>query len=170
MMKTFSGQTRQRMSEAAKRRCTPEWRRAMSERQATNLPLDYVTNLYNNGMTQTELAEHFGVTQKVIWGFMRRNDIPSRVAAKRDQRASKNSSWKGDDAGYQACHVRVIAARGQPSACEECGTITPDKSYDWANLTGAYHDIQDYKRLCRSCHWKLDRTIMNLRKGENARG
>ena len=121
--------------------------------------------LYDSGCTQQEIAAQIGISQKVIWNIMRRHGIQARVAAKRDQRGAKNSTWKGDDAGYQALHLRVERARGKEKRCEECGTTEQSKSYDWANLTGKYEDINDYKRLCRSCHWKLDEKVNNLRKG-----
>lgn len=165
-MKKFTLETRRRMSEAAKRRCTPEWCEARSEEYATKLPFKEVYRLYESGLTQAEVGKHFGVSQKVIWNFMRRNGIKARVAAKRDQRGDKNSSWKGNRAGYQACHARVIMARGRPLKCEECGTTDPDRYYDWANLTGDFHNIDDYKRLCRSCHWKLDKIVLNLHGGK----
>ena len=38
-----------------------------------------------------------------------------------------------------------------------------DKNYDWANLTGHYDDPNDYKRMCRSCHWKYDERIKNIK-------
>lgn len=50
------------------------------------------------------------------------------------------------------------------SQCEICGTTDADKSYDWANLTGKYDDPSDYKRMCRSCHAKQDRVILNIGK------
>lgn len=109
-----------------------------------------------------ELAQHYDVTQKVVWGWMRRAKINARVAAKRNQRGESNSSWKGSKACYTAFHARVIAFKGQPQCCEECGTTDPSKSYDWANLTGNYADVNDYKRLCRSCHWKRDGKIRNI--------
>jgi len=161
-MKTFTQETRNKMSQAAKRRCTSEWRKKKSEEYATKLPFEKVQALYESGLTQREVDQRLGVSQKVIWAFMKRNGIKARVAAKRDQRGIKNSNWKGNGAGYQACHARVIAARGHPSKCEECGTTDPNQHYDWANLTGNYHDVNDYRRLCRSCHWKLDKTILNL--------
>jgi hypothetical protein len=50
----------------------------------------------------------------------------------------------------------VARKRGKPKRCEECGTTDPKKTYDWANQKGRYDDPQDYRRLCRSCHGKLD--------------
>jgi len=152
------------MSRAAKARCTPEWCKAKSEQYATKLSLAKVKMLYESGLTQTEIGMQLGVSQKVVWAFMKRNGIKARVAAKRNQLGENNSSWKGTRAGYEACHIRVKMARGHPSMCEECGTTDPGKQYDWANQTGNYHDIDDYRRLCRSCHWKLDRIILNLQR------
>lgn len=94
-MKEFSEEHRQRMSESAKKRCTPEWRKKMSERYSTKLDLDRVKSLYENGYSQTEIASELGVTQRVIWRFMKNNNIPARVAFKRDQKGDKNDSWNG---------------------------------------------------------------------------
>ena len=30
------------------------------------------------------------------------------------------------------------------------------KIYDWANLTGKFYDVNDYKQMCRSCHSIFD--------------
>lgn len=72
-------------------------------------------------------------------------------------RKENSGSWKGDKASYSAFHYRVEAERGKPSKCEECGTKTA-KKFEWANLTGKYEDVNDYKRLCNSCHRKLDKS------------
>jgi len=66
-----------------------------------------------------------------------------------------NSNWKGDIACLTAFHKRVEILKGKPKKCEICGT-TKKRVYDWANLTGNYKDINDYKRMCRSCHKKYD--------------
>lgn len=68
----------------------------------------------------------------------------------------KNSGWRGDAAKYQAMHMRVVRSRGRASSCSRCGMTEPDKTYDWANLTGHYADIQDYEAMCRSCHRLYD--------------
>jgi len=59
--------------------------------------------------------------------------------------------------GYSSFHRRVREQRGIPSECDICGSNDLRKAYDWANLTGQYDDIYDYKRMCRSCHQKHDR-------------
>jgi hypothetical protein len=121
-----------------------------------------VSALYADGRTQSEIASELGTTQKVIFNLMRRHGLASRVAAKRDQSGPRNNMWKGDAAGYQALHLRIERRRGRPSACETCGTTDPAKTYDWANLSGRYEDVDDYARMCRSCHWRYDGTVKNL--------
>jgi len=62
-------------------------------------------------------------------------------------------NWKGCNVGYKAFHLRVGNARGKATVCQDCG----DQGFvEWANLTGNYGDINDYKSLCRKCHHKLD--------------
>jgi DNA invertase Pin-like site-specific DNA recombinase len=99
-----------------------------------------VRELYAAGHTQKEVARAIGVTQKVVWRVMQHHAV-----------------WKGDQAGYQAMHVRVETARGKPQRCERCGsTGDPERVYDWANLTGRYGDVDDYERMCRHCHRQYD--------------
>ena len=82
---------------------------------------------------------------------------------KRNQFGENNSSWKGDNAGKQAFHRRLYSKYGKPCKCENCGTSDKNKSYDYANLTGNYQDIDDYMPMCRSCHWRYDKKIMNIK-------
>lgn len=128
-----------------------------------------VRKMYEDGLTQAEVAANAGITQKIVWRLMRHHGIQARTAAKRDQRGPKNSSWKFSGATYAALHKRVEAARGKPMQCSECGTSNPDEIYDWANMTGRYDRVDDYLRLCRSCHWKRDGIENNLRRWEAAR-
>lgn len=149
-----SKETRKKMSIAAKARCTPEWRATKSEAYSTKLPEKKVRNLYNSGWTQAEIASALGVTQKVVFSFMRRHGIKTRKAAKRNQNGVANSSWKGDGATYSAFHNRVAAARGRPKLCSSCGK--KKGRFEWCNLTGHYPDVADYIRLCVPCHRRLD--------------
>lgn len=141
----------------------------MSNQYTVSRPFDseQLRVCYESGMTQTEIAGRFGSSQKVVWKAMREAGISSRVAAKRYQAGDKNSSWKGNDASYAAFHYRVQNLRGKPQKCEVCETTDTRRSYDWANLTGKYDDPADYKRMCRSCHWKHDRKINNIHRMRN---
>jgi len=69
------------------------------------------------------------------------------------RRGPLHPNWKGDAAGYSALHRRVEAVRGKPSSCEKCGATD---NLHWANMTGDYKDVYDYKRLCPLCHKRYD--------------
>jgi hypothetical protein len=51
---------------------------------------------------------------------------------------------------------RVGAARGRPSHCSICDTTSSETKYEWANLTGNYQDVNDYARMCVTCHRRFD--------------
>lgn len=165
-MKAVSKETRRKMSEAAKRRCTPEWRRKKSDAYSTPLDTALVKSMYEAGHTQYEIAAALGVSQKVIWKHMKNHGIRARVAAKRDQFGEKNPGWKGDSAGYQAMHLRVESRRGKACghSCHVCGVSDKSLSYDWANLTGHYDLIDDYAPMCRSCHRWYDKYRAMIRE------
>jgi hypothetical protein len=163
-VKQFSAETRQRMSEAAKARCTPEWRERQSNVLSTQVDANEIKRLYESGLSQTEVAVVMGTTQKVIFNAMHKNGIQSRKAYKRNQTKENNDYWKGDGAAYQGFHARLYREKGKPKHCDICGTDDPSKTYDWANLTGNYADMDDYKRMCRPCHWKYDGRVKNITK------
>ena len=155
MGRVFSLETRQRMSEAAKARCTPEWRETKSAAQRADIDESVLRRLYvDEGLTQQEAAAAMGTTQKVIWRALKRFGIPAHPQIKRNQRGALNDAWKGDDATYTALHLRVATERGKPSLCSQCGAT--HGRFEWANLTGKYEDVSDYQRLCVSCHRQLD--------------
>lgn len=162
-MEIVSEKTRKKMSDSARRRCTSEWREKRSETLSTPINGELLRRLYTLGFTQIEIAKILNMTQKIVWGYMRRHKISARKAAKRNQYGKNNSMWKGDKAGYSALHLRVQALRGRPQKCEVCGATDKSLIYDWASLTGNYANPEDYMRMCRSCHWKYDKTILNIK-------
>jgi hypothetical protein len=121
--------------------------------------LDFTTakDLYESGLSQQEVAQRLGASQKAVFGLFKQNGYTPRVAAKRNQYGPNNSSWKGDKATYAALHYRVEAQRGKPSQCSECGRTGAGAIYEWANLTGNYQDVNDYARMCRDCHRSYDK-------------
>ncbi len=115
--------------------------------------VEQVQRMYSDGMTiaeiQAVLPRGFKA-QRIV-----ERHVPiRRTPAKREQRGERNAAWKGDEASYTALHLRVVVARGKPSECENCGIR--EGRFEWANLTGRYEDVDDYARLCVSCHRKLD--------------
>lgn len=163
-MKKISDSTRKKMSEAAKLRCSPEWKAKKSESMRTKLDEDKLRSYYLSGMTQEEVAFKLGVTRKVVYNAMKRIGLKARVACKRNQWSENNHMWKGDFASKGPLHRRLYRRFGQENKCSQCGTEDASKSYDWANISGKYEDLSDYKRMCRSCHWKYDKKILNIKK------
>lgn len=133
--------------------------------QYTRQPFDLAraVQLYEMGMTQVEVAETLETTQKVVHHRFAEAGYQCRTPAKRNQMGEANHMWKGDSASRAAFHRRLDARHGQPQHCDECGTTDPKRSYDWANLTGHYENLEDYKRMCRSCHWKYDNKQANFK-------
>ncbi len=127
---------------------------------------DQVRDLYSTGFTQAEIAESLGTSQKVIWRAMKRLGMKARPTIKRNQYGEKNSSWRGTKVSYSGIHHRCEVERGKPCHCEVCGTTDPSKNYDWANINGDYTSTTNFKRMCRSCHWKFDGIAKNLHRKE----
>lgn len=67
--------------------------------------------------------------------------------------------WKGDKVGYMGLHKRVRKELGTPDTCEYCGKSgLSGRQIHWANKSGEYHtDLDDWIRLCVSCHHKYDK-------------
>lgn len=122
--------------------------------------------LYKSGMTQKEVAEEMGLTQKIIWRCLRDAKVKCRIAAPRNQRNVNNKNWKGKNVCYEAFHKRLYALKGRPMKCEVCEATDNKRHYDWANLSGRFDDPSDYKRMCRSCHWKYDKKHLNFKGGD----
>ena len=62
-------------------------------------------------------------------------------------------NFKGDKAGYKAFHLRLNIARGKAKTCKQCNS---KRFVEWANISGKYENMNDYKQLCRKCHNKFD--------------
>lgn len=132
-----------------------------------NLPFTFECLYYSyiiEHLDQYEVAVKYETTQKVVWRALKNFGIKTRPRnswAFYDQTGIKNSQWKGSAASYFTLHARLRRNYGTPRHCEMCHSETK-RSYDWANLTGIYDDPDDYIRLCRSCHWKLDEQYLNF--------
>lgn len=135
------------------------------------LPRDYppeiverVRELYESGMTMAEVDKAIGPGFQAQ-NIMRRYGIQSRSRAVRDQWGEKHHNWAGDEADYGSLHARVYRRRGNAKECEWCGENDPGVYYHWANLTGQYANVDDYARLCVTCHRRYD----NARRAETGK-
>ena len=63
----------------------------------------------------------------------------------------------------KAIHARIRNKYGTPNYCEHCKR-TDMKRYEWANKDHEYSlKIEDWMRLCRSCHKKWDIKYNNFK-------
>lgn len=115
--------------------------------------VEEVREKYESGMTVREIQSE--ISGAKVQNIIKRYGIETRSTAKRNQLGDRNDSWKGDSASYTAFHLRVYKARGKPSECSVCGASAPG-GYEWANLSGHYEDINDYARMCVTCHKSYD--------------
>jgi hypothetical protein len=72
-------------------------------------------------------------------------------------------AWKENTIVYSTLHGRLKRYKGKANKCDVCGEGRKNKRYEWANLTGNYSDINDYKKMCKSCHTLYD----NKKRREN---
>lgn len=145
--------------------------------QTVAFDADRAIALYDSGMTQADVAAAMGLTPKIIQNLFKRRRKTARKAARRPFSLSGKHYWSGDDVTYSALHYRVESERGKPSLCSRCGKTKG--RFEWANLTGNYTDINDYERLCRSCHHTFDNarrratgisTSIHVKRRKEARG
>lgn len=80
------------------------------------------------------------------------------------RRKAVTRTWKGQLASRVAKHRWVAYWKGRPQQCEVCGTDKKRK-YEWANKDHKYKRIlEDYIRMCTSCHRNYDIEHNNYRK------
>lgn len=72
-------------------------------------------------------------------------------------KGEEHGSWNPNPT-YSGIHQWINRMMGKPRKCAECGfTSDNGRQFHWANLSGEYErDISDWKRLCASCHYKMD--------------
>lgn len=75
-------------------------------------------------------------------------------------------NWKGGAVGNVALHSWVKRQLGRPMVCEHCGYVaTSVFKIHWANKSHEYkRSIDDWIRLCVSCHKKYDLYFIKNKK------
>lgn len=74
----------------------------------------------------------------------------------KDMSEEKAPNWAGEEVGYHGVHKWIARWKGKPKMCEMCGS-TSKRKYEWANIDHKYRRVlEDYIRLCTSCHRKYD--------------
>ena len=133
-------------------KANPRWRTRRPDVSA-----DEVALRYREGQSTKEIATALGCSSRTVAVRLVASGVTLRAQGKFKRYASGHgTNWRGDEASYSVKHRRVYYHRGQPQHCEECGRTDDGVAYDWANLTGNYGDITDYRRMCRPCHRRFD--------------
>ena len=126
-----------------------------------------VRRLYlDEGMTVREVQDQLPKGYKAQ-RIIERHIPKRRPTAKRDQRGENNTSWRGDDLGYDGAHERVKSVKGKASdhECQDCYFPACDWSYiggcpsekvDPENGCAYSPNPEMYEPRCRSCHWAYD--------------
>ena len=119
MAKTISEETRKKMSESARKRCTSEWREHMSKLRTTPIDIAMLLDLYVKGHTQEEVAEIMNTTRKVVFNAMKKHGIKTRPKIKRNQFGANNANWKNGRTTSADGYI-YIKSPGHPRA-SKCG-------------------------------------------------
>ncbi len=170
-MKFFSKETRRRMREAAKKVWTPEAREAQRKRRTIVVDLKEMQRLYESGLSMKAVGEKLGLSSQSVCNRIRALGATSRKCGTTGHHwANEHHNWKGNSAGYVAFHARLNRIFGKLKSCSVCGSKDdPNTIYEWANLTGKYHDLHDYKRMCRKCHRRYDSSQRKVRRSTRLR-
>ena len=74
-----------------------------------------------------------------------------------------NSSWKGKRVGYRSLHYWVENKLGKSDICEYCGrSELIGHQIHWANKSRYLRELNDWIRLCASCHKAYDRDLVSV--------
>ncbi len=94
---------------------------------------------------------------KGIKGFQKGHTINNgKAVSEKTRNLISIANTKGENSCKEATHLWVAKWKGRPKICEMCGDSSR-KFYDWANIDHCYKRIlDDYLRMCRTCHRKYD--------------
>lgn len=78
----------------------------------------------------------------------------------KNKTGNKAVAWKGDKASVSAFHTWLTKHHGRPDVCENRLCMGGSNIFEWCLKKGRKysHNIEDYLRMCRSCHRKYDLT------------
>jgi transposase-like protein len=106
----------------------------------------------NEALVRVDGSQRF--CSKSCSTFAQHADGRSRQAS-----GEEHYAWKGQDAQYQARHMRVIRSRGRADRCEwrssaHCASV----KYEWSHIHGTDPgNVANYRPLCKECHQRYDK-------------
>jgi len=96
------------------------------------------------------------------WNKGKKLSERTRKLISESQKWERSIQWQGDSVGYRSLHRWITRWKGRPSKCVLCGTKTA-KKYEWANIDHKYRRVlDDYIRLCTTCHRLYDYRHRNI--------
>jgi hypothetical protein len=105
--------------------------------------------------------------EKIRKTLLGRKPPKKAIEKNRERCGEKSHRWKGDLVGYHGVHKWIYKILGRPNFCEHCLSTDISKRYEWANKDHSYkRNVNDYMRLCQSCHVKYDK-LMNQKYAKN---
>lgn len=137
---------------------------------------------HDEGLSQLEIAQQFGIRQSTISRYMKRAGIQSRKAVARDQSGSKNGNWRGgrvmqgrragrpnfEDSGYWYVWMpeHPNATKGgyvaEHVAVAAPGGLGPDEVVHHINLRKRDNRPENLIRLTRKAHADLHAQLSQL--------
>lgn len=135
-------------------------RKATGDNKRKPLPHDEIIQRYQAGESLKVIARDYNVTSTTVSSRLKSLGVARRKCGTVGHAIGEEAhKWKGQSASYIALHMRVYKLKGQPTYCEICERNQPNgtkRTFEWANLTGRYDDVEDYARMCISCHRTFD--------------
>lgn len=110
--------------------------------------------------TRAKISEKLRGENHPLYG--KNHSIESKKKMREAKIGEKNHNWKGENVGYQAIHWWILQKKPKPNLCEQCNQNEP---YDLSSKNHTYsRKLKEWEWLCRSCHSKNDKRILNIRK------
>lgn len=124
---------------------------------------DAVIKEYMGGKSLSEITKVLPISITGAWKVLKMYGVKLRTYQSPSR--EKHWNWKGDKAGYGAIHGFINRAKGKPNKCDNPNCEGKSKVFEWANINGHKYtrNIEDYIRLCRSCHRRMDYGIIKLK-------
>ena len=129
-----------------------------SEETKRKMSLSHVGKKYKPMSEQGKKNLSNALKGRIPWNKGLTTKTDSRIKKYVEKMTGENNyNWKGNKVSYRELHKWLEKKLGKPGRCQFCFATTA-KIYDWANISKKYkRDINDWIRLCRSCHIKYDK-------------
>src|SRR3990167_11203360 len=114
--------------------------------------------IYKRGIIKYNPKQGFQKGNTGYWLGKKRLPLSKKLKEKisNSLKGEKNYQWQGEKVNYRNLHRWVTKWKGKPNKCENCGTETA-KKFEWANVDRKYRRVlEDYIRMCTSCHRQYD--------------